>query len=110
MQLAIGPLPDDAIAAAAAFHAEWLPKIDAALATAESHITLVFAPASLSHAGWRLAAVQLLARERAPTRINAVAGDDPAGIAATIAFISAAPGVTGQYLVIDGNGAGQVLS
>jgi len=106
----VGPLPDDPIAAAALFHADWLPRVQALLDSGEQVVTLVFAPGALSHAGWREAAVQLLARERTPARINAIAGDDPAAITASAAFIAAAPGLTGQYLVLDGNGAGQVLS
>lgn len=109
MELPVGPLSDDPLVAAAQFHAEWLPRVLAALDRGETLVTLVFPPASLAHAGWREAAVQLLARERTPARINAIAGDDEAGIAATAAFIAAAPGLTGQYLVIDGNGAGPVL-
>jgi len=110
MQFPIGPLPDDPLAAAARFHAVWLPRILAALDGGEPVLTLVFAPAGLSHAGWREAAVQLLARERTPARINAIAGDDPAAIAATARFVAEAPGLTGHYLVLDGNGAGEVLS
>jgi len=109
MQLAVDALPEDPIAAAARFHAEWLPRILAALDAGEGLVTLVFPPEGLAHAGWREAAVQLLARERTPARINAIVGEDPAGIAATAQFIAAAPGLTGQYLVLDGNGAGPVL-
>jgi hypothetical protein len=109
MQLVVGPLPDDPVAAAAIFHAEWLAPVSAALDAGESVVTLVFAPAALAHNGWREAAVQLLARAHTPARINAIAGEDPAAIAATAAFIAAAPGFTGQYLVLDGNGAGPVL-
>ena len=109
MLLPVGPLPDDPIAAAAAFHADWVPRVLAALDGGAEVVTLVFAPAGLAHVGWREAAVQLLARERTPARINAIAGDEPDGISATAEFIDAAPGLTGQYLVLDGNGAGPVL-
>lgn len=109
MELPVGPLPDDPLAAAANFHADWLPRVIAMLDSGEPLVTLVFAPAGLSHAGWREAAVQLLARERSPARINAICGDDPAAIGATASFIAKAPGLTGQYLVLDGNGAGTVL-
>ena len=115
MELTVGPLPDDPLAAAAKFHADWLPRVLALLDSGEPLVTLVFAPArpgptGLAHAGWRESAVQLLARERTPARINAVCGDDPAAISATAAFIAQAPGLTGQYLVLDGHGAGPVLS
>lgn len=115
MELPVGPLPEDPLAAAALFHAEWLPRVLALLDSGEAVVTLVFAPAGpapvgLAHDGWREAAVQLLARERTPARINAICGADAAAISATAAFIAHAPGLTGQYLVLDGNGAGPVLS
>ncbi|MFC3173531.1 Rossmann fold domain-containing protein [Novosphingobium bradum] len=110
MLLPVGPLPDDPIAAAAAFHATWLPQVLAELDAGRDVVTLLFAPAPHGHADWRLAAVQMLARERTPARINAIAADDPAGIAATVGYFDRAPGVTGQYFVIDGHGAGQVVS
>ena len=110
MELPVGPLPDDPLAAAAQFHAEWLPRVLALLDSGEPLVTLVFPSAGLAHAGWREAAVQLLARERTPARINAICGEDRAAIAATASFVAQAPGLTGQYLVLDGNGAGPVLS
>lgn len=110
MELPVGPLPEDPLAAAALFHAEWLPRVLALLDSGEAVVTLVFAPMGLAHDGWREAAVQLLARDRTPARINAICGEDPAAIGATAAFIAHAPGLTGQYLVLDGNGAGPVLS
>ena len=59
---------------------------------------LVFAPADHTHRGWRLAAVQELARAAAPLRVNGVAGDDDAAIAAADRLPRRAPGVTGQLL------------
>lgn len=73
-------------------------------------LVLVFGPADHTHRGWRLAAVQMLARAHAPLRINAVASSDERAIAAAERYIVAAPGVTGQYWALDGNGAGEVLS
>jgi len=110
MLLPVGPLPDDPLAAAAEFHAIWLPRVLAALAGGETLVILVFAPAGHAHGDWRAAAVATLARERTPARVNAIAGDDPAAIAATAAFIAAAEGLTGQVLALDGHGAGPVLS
>jgi hypothetical protein len=109
MLIAVGPLPDDPIAAAAEFHARWMGQVLAALDAGAPVVTLVFAPAPFAHTGWREAAIQLLARERTPARINAIAGDDQAEIAATAAFVDSAPGLTGQYLQLDGHGAGEVL-
>ena len=72
-------------------------------------LTLVFAEADHTHRGWRLAAVQILAREHAPARVNALAGGNAAAIAAALAYLGAADGVTGQYLPLDDAGAGPVV-
>lgn len=104
----IGPLPEQALEASAAFYAEWLPRIAESLAGAHD-LVLAFDPADHAHRGWRLAAVQGLAREYAPKRINAVASADDAAIAAAETFLAAAPGVTGQYWALDGSGAGSAV-
>jgi hypothetical protein len=106
--LRVGALPDDALAAATEFHAKVLPQVGGALAGVTS-LTLVFPPADHTHRAWRLAAVQSLAREHAPIRINAVACDDEVAIAAASAYLAGAEGVTGQYLPLDGAGAGVVV-
>ena len=98
-------LPEAPLAAAAGFHGHWLERASAG----EGDLALVFAPANHTHAAWRLAAVQALARQRVPWRVNAVASDDEAAIAAALAYLEAAPGVTGQYFALDGGGAGSVL-
>lgn len=108
-QLDVTGLPDLPSAAAAVFHGEWLPRVQAELA-ADEELMLVFPPADHTHATWRLAAVQVLAREAAPLRINAVASDDPAAIAAALTYLAQTGGVTGQYLPLDSVGAGNPLS
>lgn len=105
MLLRVGELPDDPLDAAARFHAEALPVITAKLASVTDHATLVFAPADHTHRGWRLAVVQELARKYAPARLNALASDDETAIAAAQTYLAAAPGVTGQYLPLDSQGA-----
>lgn len=97
--LQVERLPDIPLDAAAAFHAGYLPQARAALAQGDG-LVLVFAPAGHAHRAWRLAAVQELAREAAPKRVNAVAGSDPAMLAETLDFFAGAPGVTGQLLVV----------
>lgn len=101
----IGPLPDEALDAAADFHARLLPGIEASMSGGSDPVTLVFEPASLDHRGWRLALVQGLARRFAPSRINAVETDDPAALDGAAQWLSSAAGVTGQLLPLDGNGA-----
>jgi hypothetical protein len=108
-RLSVGPLPQDALAAAATFHGTVLPRIIAELAQTRDPVLLVFEPADHTHTGWRLAAVQALARRRVPRRINAVASSDDAAIAAAEAYLDAADGVTGQLLPLDSHGAGEVI-
>jgi hypothetical protein len=108
VRFAVGPLGEPALAAAARFHAEVLPRLPV-----EADLVLVFEPADHTHAGWRLAVIQQLARERAPRRINAIAGDNAPAIERVCEWLDAAPGVTGQYLPLaiprDGHGAAPVV-
>jgi hypothetical protein len=53
--------------------------------------------------------VQELARAAMPGRVNAVAGDSEAAIAAALRYLNEAPGLTGQYLPLDDAGAGTVI-
>lgn len=104
--LHLGPLSDDALEAASDFHARLLPAIEATLMGGANPLTLVFLPAGPEHRGWRLAAVQGLARRFAPSRVNAVESDERTAIAAALAWLDDAGGVTGQLLPLNGNGAG----
>jgi hypothetical protein len=105
--LRVEGLPEGALDAAARFHAEWLPKARALLDPSPrgEGVVLVFAGASYDHRGWRVAAVQDLAREAAPIRVNAVAGDDQKAIIRALDWLAQAPGVTGQLLAVDGKSA-----
>ncbi|MEY4159927.1 MAG: hypothetical protein RLZZ136_548 [Pseudomonadota bacterium] len=107
--LRVGSLPDDPLAASAAFYAAWLPEIIALLSAGQAVVTLVFDPASHSHTDWRAAAIATLAREKAPARINAVASDNEAAIAAAATYFAAAPAITGHYFALDGTGAGSLI-
>ena len=71
---------------------------------------LIFPSADHTHRSWRLAAVQSLAREYAPVRVNAVSSDSETAIAAALAYLERAEGVTGQLLQLDDRGAGVVVS
>jgi len=107
----VGPLPGGALAASARFHAEVLPRILARLdAPRAEELVILFEPADHTHRAWRLAAVQQLAREQAPVRVNAVESDDEAAIAAALVYLGKAKGVTGQLLPLDGTGAHKILS
>jgi hypothetical protein len=106
VRLDITGLPALPSEAAGEFYKEWMEKASGAGAT----LTVVFPPADHTHTGWRLAAIQTLAREAAPLRINAIASDDPAAIDAALAYLEGAEGLTGQYLQLDSAGAGAVLN
>ncbi|WP_374405951.1 Rossmann fold domain-containing protein [Pelagerythrobacter sp.] len=102
--IAIDDLPADPLAAASVFDQHWLPYAEEAL-DAGDDVTLAFAPADHTHRMWRLAMVAGLARKYAPRRINGVAGEGEA-IDAAAGYLAAAPGVTGQYLSLDSQAAG----
>ena len=97
-RIAIGPLPSAPLDAARAFFADELDAIRRRADAAPNDIVLVFGEADHPHEGWRRAAVQELARERAPQRVNAIASADEDAIAEASAYLSDAPGVTGQYI------------
>lgn len=103
--LRVEGLPEAPLDAAAAFHAQWLPQARAALQDVDT-LALILGAAGHEHGAWRLAAVQELAREAAPKRVNAIAGDDEAAIAETLAYLASAPGVTGQLLAVHGKFSG----
>jgi hypothetical protein len=92
--------------AAAEFMAETLPRIRAAIGAGDLPLCVAFDPADHTHAAWRVAAIQALAREAAPGRVNGVSGVDEAALEATSRYLQFAEGVTGQYLPLDGQGAG----
>jgi hypothetical protein len=95
--LRMDALPDSPLDAAAEFHETYLAQARAALHGADA-LVLVFPVAPHPHRAWRLAAVQELAREAAPARVNGVeAGGDEAA-AAVLSWLEGAPGVTGQLL------------
>lgn len=104
-RLNVTGLPDVPSAAAALFYSEWLGQAQAILAKGDA-LGLIFPPAGHQHTSWRLSAVQTLARESAPLRVNGVASDDPKAIAEALAYLAAADGVTGQYFPLDSDGAG----
>lgn len=108
--LRVAGLPEGTLEAAAQFHSEVLPRVLATMQAGGEDLVLVFPAADHTHKGWRLAVIQQLARDFAPARVNALEGEDESAIAAAADYLGGAPGVTGQLLQLDGNGAGEVLS
>ena len=105
----IQSLGSDPSAAAAQFYSQYLPLIEAQLAAVPGPLTILFPQVDYTHAAWRLAAVQALAREVAPQRVNAAAGDSHRARQAAVHYLEAAAGVTGQVLQLDDAGAGPAL-
>lgn len=99
--LRVEGLPDAPLDAAAAFHATSLSAARATLMKAEA-LVLVFPSAGHEHRAWRLAAVQELAREAAPKRVNGIVGEGGEPVEEALAFLEASSGVTGQLLGVDG--------
>ena len=79
------------------------------LRAATEDLLVAFPAADHTHRGWRLAAVQMIARAKAPLRINAVSGGSEEAIAAAAEYLARAPGLTGQLISLDDFGAGAVL-
>ena len=96
-------LPAAPLDAAAHFHREIVPAARRLMGEG-ADIVVTFAPADHAHDGWRLAAIQELAREAAPCRVNAVVGGpaDHDGIAQAIAFLHGSAGITGQVVKVGG--------
>ena len=106
----VGPLPGEALAAAARFHDYALPRLRAMAGQGDDALVVAFDPADHTHHGWRLAAIQGLAREYAPRRVNAVEASDETALAAIAGWLDRAPGITGHLIPADGQGAGTVVS
>lgn len=70
--------------------------------TAFDAVVVLFPVADHTHRAWRLAAIQQLAREAAPTRVNGVVGEDFDATDEIVSWLANAPGVTGQLLAVDG--------
>jgi hypothetical protein len=92
-------LPSAALDSATEFHEGWLDEVLGVLETGAQELAIVLPAAPRDHDDWRRALVRDLAREWAPQRVNIVAGDDEQAVAATLAYLSQAPGVTGQLLL-----------
>lgn len=89
-------LPEDPLGAAGLFHQNWLDPIERAL-EAGVDVMVALEPADHTHGEWRKAAAAMLARKHTPQRVNLVAGMGES-LAAVEAYLSNAPGITGQYL------------
>jgi hypothetical protein len=99
-QLDVGPLPDNALDAAAAFMALHLDTVRAILGEPDcSTLTIILPPAPYDHRDWRRAVARDLARGTAPKRVNIVAGRPGEARNAVLRFLADAFAVTGQYLV-----------
>jgi hypothetical protein len=112
LTLWLGNMPENPLDAAMYFHTKCIPDIRMEFETllVISHYTIVFEPDGHEHRSWRLAAIQELAREFAPGRVNAVVSKSESAIAAAQAFLERAEGITGQLLELDDSGAGEVVS
>ncbi len=97
----ISGLPASPVDAATSFYQGFAKEVRGLMA--RDDVTVVFPAASHSHQAWRLAAIQELAREAAPKRVNGVVGRDGAAVAEVVKYLHDAPGVTGQILEVDGN-------
>ncbi|MGB3795403.1 MAG: Rossmann fold domain-containing protein [Alteraurantiacibacter sp.] len=93
-------LPCAPLDAAAAFHARIMPE---ARRAAGNDVIMLFDPADHTHETWRRAAVEELAREAAPCRVNGAVGGSSDGVKSLCDYLDNAPGVTGQMFAVDSN-------
>ncbi len=100
--VAVDDLPDEPLAAAGVFHQHWLPHVETVLREGQD-VTVAFTPGDHTHCAWRRAAIQGLARKYAPRKVNGIAGGKDERMETTLAYLEAAPGVTGQYLLLHGD-------
>ena len=98
--VSVNDLPPSPVDAATLFYLQTVPGIREELPNV-TEVVIYFEPADHSHRGWRLAAVQELAQEAAPTRVNALVGTDRDAMWAARQFLENAPGVTGQLLAVE---------
>ena len=94
----MGELPDASLDAATLFCREYLPQVEQLLGDRSQAITIVMPQAGQKHDDWRRALARDLARAHAPQRVNVIAGNEVAHIDATLRYLEASPGVTGQYI------------
>lgn len=92
----VGTLPEAALDASTAFYALHLPAIAARAGEGPESLVVIFPATSYDHRTWRRAAMADLARAYAPVRILGLAEGDPSEEARILAYLAAAPGVTGQ--------------
>lgn len=90
-------LPDSPLDAASAFASKHVPVLRGKKA---SDCIILLDPANHTHDSWRKAAIEELARENAPARINAIVGEDVTAIKELIDYLDAALGVTGQIFTL----------
>lgn len=100
----VDDLPSDPLAAAGLFQQQWLAQVERALESGEDAM-IALPSADHTHIEWRRAVAAGLARKHAPHRCNVVAGEG-AALEGLQTYLVSAPGITGQYLETDAEGAG----
>lgn len=106
-RVTVDDLPAEPLAAAGVFHQHWLPHIEALLAGG-ADVMVTLAPADHTHREWRHGVAAGLARAHTPRRVNVIAGEG-AVLDAFERYLADAPGITGQYLEGEEDGAGDPL-
>jgi hypothetical protein len=113
--------PETPVDAAAHFYSELAPQIREILAGGlladlpdldqpPNVAAVIFPEGDHTHRGWRLAAIQALAREVAPKRINGIeaTGEDNDAVDGMTDWLAQAEAITGQILAVDGKSGERV--
>lgn len=83
--------------AATDFFRNHLDRAQKALEGNADSLVIMLPSATSDHDDWRRAVARDLARQYAPKRVNLLGGGDFMAVEAMLAYLRAAPGVTGQY-------------
>ncbi|MEE4205550.1 MAG: hypothetical protein V2I39_04635 [Erythrobacter sp.] len=97
--LIVESLPQEPLAASAAFHADHLGEAQRMLGEEDvTALAIVLPAAGTDHDDWRGAITRGLARAWTPKRVNLVGGPEGEARAAALAYLADAAGITGQYI------------
>lgn len=99
-ELRIDSLPESPLDAGAAFHRECVEKAHRVLGGDADSLVIVLPAAPSDHDDWRRAMARDLGRKYAPKRVNLLGGGEAGAVDAMLAYLGAAPGITGQYLAL----------
>ena len=101
VDIRIGNLPENPLEASLLFYNQYVPKAANTLTGGVDHLVFILPPADATHDDWRRAVARDLGRTYAPKQVSIIGGGDRASVDEVLAYLRAAPGITGQYLPLN---------